>query len=99
MDSWWDWLLSVCVPVAKRVLGSLGLGVLSFTGVSATLNAALDAAKAAWGGLLIEVAQLLAMAGFFDFMAITSGGIVAGIAWLTLKRWAITSGTVGGTGS
>jgi len=95
MDSLYDWLMSVVAPVAKRVMASLGLGVVSFTGVSTTLDAALNAAKSAWGGVLSEVASLIAMSGFFDFMAITSGGLISGVAWMVLKRWAITQGTAG----
>ena len=40
-----------------------------------------------------EVLQIIAMAGFFDAMAITSGGLVSGLAWLVLKKFALQSGT------
>ena len=94
-DSWMDWLWQACVPVAKRIAGALGFGYLSFEGVSTALEAAFDAVRTALGGMLSDVAQLLAMSGFFDFMSITSGGIMSGVAWMVLKRWAITSGTSG----
>uniref|UniRef100_A0A1A7GEX2 Uncharacterized protein n=1 Tax=biofilter metagenome TaxID=1070537 RepID=A0A1A7GEX2_9ZZZZ len=39
------------------------------------------------------MAQILAMSGFFDYMAITSGGLVTSISWLVLKRFALQTGT------
>jgi hypothetical protein len=89
MDSWFDWLWNACVPVVKKVLGSLGMGYLSFEGASSALQSAFDSIQTSFGGLIPEVASLLARAGFFDVMAITSGGIMSGLAWMVLKRWAV----------
>lgn len=89
MDSWFDWLWASCVPVVKKVLGSLGMGWLSFEGASQALQAAFDSITGSFGGLIPDVAALLARAGFFDVMAITSGGIMSGLAWMVLKRWAV----------
>lgn len=97
MDSWIDWLWQACVPVAKRVLGALGFGYVSFEGASTALESAFSAVQTALGGLAGDVAQLLAMAGFFDFMSITSGGIMSGLAWMMLKRWAVSAGTAAGS--
>ena len=94
MDSWWEWLWSGIVPLVKRAITGLGIGWITFEGVSAALNSAISSAQSAFGGLLTEVAALFAMAGFFDAMAITSGGLVSGLVWMQLKRWALT-----GTGS
>jgi hypothetical protein len=94
MDSWIDWLWQSCVPVAKRVLGALGFGYVSFEGAATALETAFDAVRTALGGLAGDVAQLLAMSGFFDAMSITSGGIMSGLAWMMLKRWAVSAGTV-----
>lgn len=93
MDSWFSWLWNASVPVVKKVLAALGLGWVSFEGASAALTSAFDAIQTSFGGIIPEVASLLARAGFFDAMSITSGGIMSGLAWMALKRWSL-----GGTG-
>lgn len=96
MDSWGDWIMQVCAPVAKRVATALGFGYVSFEGASAVLESAFASIQASLGGLIAEVAALLAMAGFFDAMAITSGGILSGLAWMAMKRWALAPAAGGG---
>lgn len=85
------WLMGLCGPLVTRVLASLGMGVLSFLGLSEGVNAALNAAKSAMTGLPMDVALIVARFGFFDFMAITSGGILSGLVWMQLKRIAVVS--------
>jgi hypothetical protein len=89
MDSWATWIWGVCEPIAKRVAVALGFGYLSFEGASTALESAFGSIQASFGGLLAEVAALLAMSGFFDAMAIMSGGILSGLAWMAMKRWAV----------
>lgn len=90
-----DWLARITWPLVTRVLSALGAGTVTYVGADSALSQALQAAKNAFGGLAGDVAQLLAMAGFFDAMAIMSGGIVSGLAWMVLKRMALQ--TTGGT--
>jgi hypothetical protein len=89
MDSLSSWLASVSWPIVSRVLVSLGIGTVTYTGASTMAQSAIDAAKGAFMGLAGEAVQLLAMAGVFDFLSITSGGILSGIAWMTLKKFAL----------
>lgn len=89
MDNWTDWLLSIIVPAAKKIATALGFGYLTFTGVASTIEAAYDSTATAFSGLLPEVAALLARAGFFDAMSISAGGVLSGLAWMVMKRWAL----------
>lgn len=91
MDSWTDWLLSIIVPAAKKIAVALGFGYVTFTGVSTAVTTAFDHVTNSFAGLIPEVAALLARAGFFDAMSISSGGILSGIAWMALKRWSVVS--------
>ncbi|WP_270174964.1 DUF2523 domain-containing protein [Diaphorobacter sp. ED-3] len=84
-----DWLARISWPLVSRVLVALGFGYTTYEGADTALRGALNGAKAAMTGMLPEVLQLLAMAGFFDAMAITSGGIVSGLAWMVMKRFAL----------
>ncbi|MGA0610858.1 DUF2523 domain-containing protein [Caldimonas sp. KR1-144] len=89
MDSLATWLASITWPLVSRVLVALGIGYLSYTGAGEALGAALQHAKSAFGGLPGDIAMIVAKFGFFDFMAITSGGFVSGLAWMQLKKLAV----------
>lgn len=90
-----DWLARITWPLVTRVLSALGMGTVTYVGADNALSAALGQIKTAFAGITGEIAQLLAMAGFFEAMAIMSGGIVSGLAWMVLKRMALQ--TTGGT--
>lgn len=88
------WLYDLSWPIVSRVMAALGLGTLTYTGVDAALTGVLDNAKTAFSGMSGDVVQIVSMFGFFDAMAITSGGIISGLAWMVLKRFALqTTGT------
>ena len=89
-----DWLARITWPLVSRALAALGVGTVTYVGADTALSQALQSAKDAFGGMAGDVAQLLAMSGFFEAMAIMSGGIVSGLAWMTLKRFALQ--TTGG---
>lgn len=91
MDNIAQWLASITWPLVSRVLVAMGIGTVTYTGASSALDSALSAGKAAFAGMSGDVLQLLAMAGFFDAMSIMSGGIVSGLSWLVLKKYAAMS--------
>lgn len=93
MDNISAWLAGLAWPLVSRVIAALGIGTVTYTGVSATVTSALDTAKNAFGGLAGEVATLLAMSGFFEAMSIGAGGLVSGMAWMVLKQFALKVGT------
>lgn len=73
-------------PAVSRVMGSLGLGVVSYTGLSAAMSTAVSAAKAAWSGAGADILALLTMAGVFESIAISIGGLTGGLALIAFKR-------------
>lgn len=83
------WLAALAWPMVSRVLAALGIGTVTYVGLNSAINAALGAAKAALGTLGGEVSQLMAMAGFFQAMAIIAGGMLAGVTFMTLKKFAL----------
>ena len=93
MESNAQWLSDITWPIFSRVLDSLGIGTVTYAGAVTAFRGAIDTAKTAFPGMGGEVLQIIAMAGFFDAMAITSGGLVSGLAWLVLKKFALQSGT------
>ena len=54
------WLVSLAGPIARQVLISLGVGVVTFVGLQAAVSSGLGAAKAALSGLPADAAQIAA---------------------------------------
>lgn len=82
------WLLAIVGPAARKVLVALGIGTLTYVGMDAALNAALGAAKAAWGGMPADVASLVAIAGVNTAASILAGALTARLALEVAKRFA-----------
>jgi hypothetical protein len=80
-------LFDMVKPVAKQAMVSLGIGTVTYAGATAALNTALAAAKASMQGMTPEVAQILAMAGLFEAMAITAGALSSSMAFKALKSF------------
>ena len=93
MDTIAEWLARISWPIITRVFTAAGIGTLTYTGADAALTGALGNVKTALAGITGEVLQLLAMSGFFEAMAITAGGVVSGLSWLVLKKFALQAGT------
>jgi hypothetical protein len=89
MDNIAGWLASITWPLVSRVFASLGFGTVTYVGANEALGGALNAAKAGFLGLTGDVLQLLVLAGFFDAMSIMSGGLIAGLSWLVMKKFAL----------
>jgi hypothetical protein len=88
--NWATWIMALVSPIARRVLLSLGLGVVTYTGVDTAVSSVLSQAKAAWaGGLVGDAAQLVAMAGANTALGIIAGGIVGRVTMLALKRFQV----------
>lgn len=90
------WLAQVSWPIVSRVLAALGFGYVTYEGASAAVDSAVSAIQGAAGGVVGEVAAVLSLAGFFDALSITSGGIVSGLAWMAMKRFALVTTGSGG---
>jgi len=81
------WLMALIGPLARQVLLSLGVGVVTFVGLSAAVTAALGSAKASLAGLPADITQVLALGGVFTALSILAGGITAGVSMIALKRF------------
>lgn len=97
MDSIADWLASITWPLVSRALKALGVGTVTYVGVNTAISGAMQASKDAFAGLAADVFSLLAIGGFFDFMSITSGGIISGLSWMVMKRFALQNTGAGQT--
>lgn len=75
-------------PLAKRVAGALGFGIVSYAGVEFTVSSLLTAAATAFIGLPATVAVYLAVAGVPGALAIIAGAIAMRAALAALKKFA-----------
>lgn len=91
MDSIGTWLASIAYPIVTRVLASLGFGFLSFSGATTAFDSAISYVQSLISGLPSDLLNIINMAGLFDFMAITSGGVGSGLAWMLVKRLAVVA--------
>ena len=89
-----EWLAKITWPLVSRVFAALGMGTATYVGADSALSGALGAVKNAFTGMTADLLSLLALSGFFDAMAIMSGGLTSALAWMVLKRFALqTTGT------
>lgn len=73
-------------PLAKRVLQALGIGIISFAGLSAALNGVIDAVKSNWGGVTGQLLDLMQLAGFNTAIGIILGAMVAKLSFTLTER-------------
>lgn len=81
-----SFLVSLAGPAVRRMLASVGVGVVSYAAVSTVLNTAISKAQAAYSGLSSDVASLLSLAGVPDALGIVCGALVARASLLAIKR-------------
>lgn len=79
-------LTALAGPLAKKVLTSLGIGIITFVGMEAAVTAALSAAKASFSGIGPDIAAIVAMFGTFTACSIIAGGITACLTMMSFKR-------------
>jgi hypothetical protein len=81
-----SWLVTLAGPLVRKALVSLGIGVASYAAIVTALNAALDHAKSAWGGLSGDALSLIQMAGCGEALSIVAGALVARVGLMSLKK-------------
>jgi len=75
-------------PLLRKALLAIGIGVVTYAGVSTAVNAALGSAKASLSAMTGGAVQLVALGGGFTALSIIAGGITAGVSMLILQRMA-----------
>lgn len=73
-------------PLARRVLQALGIGIISYAGLSVALNGAINELKGAWGGLGGPTLQIIQLAGFQHAVGIICGAMVAKLSFTITER-------------
>lgn len=87
MDNWFSWLDNAVGSLAKKVLSALGIGWVSFNGITELALQVKDHVMTAWGGLPTEVLALATMAGFGTAMGVVLSALMykatmSALSWL-----------------
>lgn len=81
-----SWLLDISGPVVRRVMVSLGLAVVTYSGLDLAVGWLLEQAMAAWAGSLsADVAAYLAMSGVNTGLSLIAGAITGRLALFATK--------------
>lgn len=87
-----SWLMTLIGPLALRVLAVLGIGTVTFTGVTASLQGLIDLAMSNWSGLSADILGLSAIAGIPQAIGIICGAMTAKVglwAAVSATRWVV----------
>lgn len=87
-------LINIVGTLVGRVLVALGMSVVTFTGVSATLDWAKGNAISAFSSLPVEVVGMLSAMGVGEFLSIIISAIAArlllqGLTDGAVKKWVL----------
>lgn len=82
-------LTAAAAPIVLRVLGVLGLGVLTFTGVATVINTLLALAQSHYSGVTGFAASIIGLAGFGEAFGILSGSLIAAAVLSATKRFGV----------
>lgn len=91
MASWGSFLASAAGPLAKKVLTSVGVGVISYTAAKAVIDQVSTSITDSMSGIGGDVYQLLALAGFVDAVSIAIAAVTAAAALAFGKRLGMLS--------
>lgn len=85
-------LMGIAGPLVLRVLTILGIGTLTFTGVTAGLQGLIDMAVTNWASLPSDILALCSLAGIPQAIGIITGAMSGRVGlWVATSatRWVI----------
>lgn len=83
------WLVSLAAPAVKRVLASLGIGIVSYAALSAVVQQAISSAQSAFGGIGGDLAGLIGLSGMGEAAAILAAALTARVTYTSAKRFVL----------
>lgn len=91
MVNFGSFLVALAGPVARRVMLSLGLGVVSYAGLTLVADQVKSAVISNYGNLSGSVLDLLNLIGAGQALGIVMGGIIARAAFAAVSRIGVMS--------
>lgn len=72
--------------LAKKILSVLGVGIISYEGVTSAMQAALDAAKSYFDAIPQTALDLLSLAGFGTFFSMIATAIMFRVGMAIMRK-------------
>lgn len=91
MGNFGAFLVALAGPVARRVMASLGLGVISYAGLALVAVQVKDAVIANYSAISGQVFELLNLIGLGQSIGILVGAIIARVAYTAISRIGVMS--------
>lgn len=91
MSNFGSFLVALAGPVARRVMISLGLGVVSYGGLTLIATQIKDAVIANYSAISGQVFDLLNLIGLGQAIGILIGAIIARVAFAAVSRIGVMS--------
>ncbi len=85
--TWAAWILALVAPIAKKVMVSLGIGILTVTGFDMAINQLTSMINQSIGGSTADILGIATMMGIPDAIGIILGGITSGATLMAVKRF------------
>lgn len=79
-------LISMVKPIVAQILISLGLSIVTYTGIQLILNQLNSLIQSNLSALPVTVAQLMGLAGFGEVLGILVGAFAFRLSMLSFKR-------------
>lgn len=79
-------LVAMAATLPGRVLAALGIGWVTYAGLSAIAGSVITAFQNAWGAIPSDVLGLLQLAGFGEAFGIVLGAVLARVALMSMAR-------------
>lgn len=80
-------LLAIAPSLAARVMTAIGIGVVSYAGITTLLNTVISNVNSSYGSIGSVPLAFLNMSGFGTALSIITSAIVARVTMTALKRF------------
>lgn len=81
------WLMTMVLPIVKKVMIALGISVVTYVGLSAVMTQIQNSIIASLGGMTGAAAQLAAMFGFHESVGIILAAVTTKFSMAQLTKW------------
>jgi hypothetical protein len=83
---WWNFLLGITGPIVVRVLATLGIGIVTYTGLTAIVQTVYQQIQLSFNSLPSDIAALVFLSGLPQGISIMLSALAARIAMTQVSK-------------
>lgn len=87
--TWVAWILALVMPIAKKVMVGLGVGILTVTGFDLAIGQLTNMINQSIGGTTADILGIATMMGIPESIGIMLGGVSSAATIMAVKRFNI----------